>query len=61
MSKSKVKAKVVNTDWRDHPASFKQLLLINKSLLEGTMTGRVTLPLTKGQAFDLIDKAAKSA
>lgn len=54
---SKAKAKVVSTDWRDQPASFKQLLYINKGLLEGTITGDINLPLTKGQAHDLITQS----
>jgi len=55
--KIEAKARVVLTDWRDEPASHKQLNLLNRMLLSGEFDRkRVSLPLTKGEAYDLIQK-----
>ena len=55
--KIETKARVVLTDWRDEPASHKQLNLLNRMLLSGESDRkRVSLPLTKGEAHDLIQK-----
>ena len=56
-----VKSKVVNTDWRDQPATYKQLLAINNAMLAGKLTRkRVSLPLTKGEAYDIIKKGTEA-
>lgn len=57
MSKKPVKARVVNTDWENHPASYKQLVAINNAVINGeTGRKRISLPLTKGEASEIIAK-----
>jgi hypothetical protein len=52
-----VKAKVVSSAWRDHPATYKQLIALNNILLTGKASRkRISLPLTKGEAYDLLQK-----
>ena len=60
--KIKAKARIVLTDWRDEPASYKQLNCLNRLLMQQETTRkRVSLPLTKGEAHDLIDKMTEAS
>ena len=55
--KIEAKARVVLTDWHNEPATHRQLNLLNRMLLSGESgRKRVSLPLTKGEAYDLIQK-----
>mgnify|MGYP006908240377 CR=1 FL=1 len=55
--KIETKARVVLTDWHNEPATHRQLNLLNRMLLSGESDRkRVSLPLTKGEAHDLIQK-----
>lgn len=60
--KIEAKARVVLTDWRDEPASYKQLSYLNRLLLSGgTDRKRISLPLTKGEAYDIINKITEAS
>ena len=60
--KIEAKARVVLTDWRDEPASHKQLNYLNRLLLAGeTGRKRISLPLTMGEAYDLINKITEAS
>lgn len=60
--KIEAKARIVLTDWRNEPATHKQLNYLNRLLLSGeTNHKRASLPLTKGEAYDLINKMTKAS